>query len=127
MSLPEPMAWPCRECPWRREAAPGWLGPHTAARWLGIAQSDEPVACHLTIRETDDEGRGDWEHPAMRQCAGVASFREHLCKLPRDPEVAVGPAREGVFARGKEFIEHHHGREMSDEEARDLVLQEGAP
>jgi hypothetical protein len=33
---------PCNDCPWRRNATPGWLGPHTAEEWIKQAHSDTP-------------------------------------------------------------------------------------
>ena len=48
-TLPEATQRPCNECPWRRESAPGWLGPFDADDWLMLAHSDLPIACHQTI------------------------------------------------------------------------------
>lgn len=99
-SLPPAVSSPCRECPWRREAAPGWLGPLTAEDWIQRVHSDMPIACHLTIAQDRS-----WE--GAFQCAGAAAFRENVFKLPRDPAVAVGPSRDDVFSSNSEFIEHH--------------------
>jgi hypothetical protein len=101
--LPPACAKPCGECPWRRESIPGWLGPFTAAEWLALTGSDEPVACHTTI-EVDDE----WT-PRTRQCAGAAVYRRNVAKLPRNPEVAVAAERdtETIFATPGEFAAHH--------------------
>lgn len=113
MSYPPPTSKPCSDCPWRRNATPGWLGPYDAIKWLGIAHSDSPVACHQTITHTDEEGIGEWDDPALRQCRGVAIFREHICKAPRDPAIETGPEdREHVFANNAEFIEYHTGEKL---------------
>lgn len=103
---------PCAECPWRRSAAPGWLGPMDAAQWLVLADSDLPIACHTTIVESEH-----WR-PGTLQCAGAAIFRANNCKLPRGIEgVAVGERDpENVFSRGLEFLQHH-APDMSEEEA----------
>lgn len=118
MSLPETTPQPCNDCPWRRVAKRGWLGPWTAAQWLAIVHGDSPIACHQTITETDESGSGDWEHPAMRQCRGAAIFREHVCKSPRNPEIETGPEdRDNVFANNYEFYRHHTGDdEITDSE-----------
>lgn len=97
---PAPVATPCNECPWRRVAARGWLGPMTADEWLEAVHGETPIACHKTI-----SGDG-WE--GASQCRGAASFRANVCKAPRNDSVAVGPAdRDGVFATSAEFKEHH--------------------
>lgn len=102
-TLPEATTRPCRECPWRREAAPGWLGPYDASEWIELAHSDAPIACHRTV-EVDDEWDGH-----VRQCAGAATYRRNICKRPRDPEVAVAdqPDTESIFGLPHEFMEHH--------------------
>lgn len=106
--LPEALPKPCNECPWRREAAAGWLGPHTAQEWCDIAHGEGPVACHKTIKVVNDEGVGEWSDPAIKQCAGLAIFRANICKSPRNPDIVVYPAdREAVFSWDNEFIDHH--------------------
>lgn len=94
----------CNACPWRRESAPGWLGPFDAQTWLDIVNSDVPIACHQTI-----EVEGEWEG-AIRQCAGAAQYRCNTHKSPRDPEVAVADEEDlvTVFGRGTEFLMHHN-------------------
>lgn len=107
--LPPATAKPCAECPWVRTSAPGWLGPHTAQEWVALAHGEQPIACHTTITEADDDGNGDWSHPQIRQCAGAATYRANVGKLPRRPDIARGtPDTETVFTWG-EFEEHHDG------------------
>lgn len=103
--LPAATKTPCDECPWRRVAPNGWLGPLTAQQWVELARSDEPIACHKTIAHEDE--RVGWYAEGIRQCRGAASFRANTCKLPRDPAVSVGPRDEAVFGSAEEFIEHH--------------------
>lgn len=100
MKLPPPTSSPCNACPWRREAAPGWLGPYDAQQWVSLAGSDQPIACHKTILRD-----GDWD--GAKQCAGAAAYRANSFKSPRDPEVACGPKRDDVFKTSTEFMEHH--------------------
>lgn len=93
---------PCRDCPWRRSAAPGWLGPYTAHDWVDAAHGETPIACHLTIPPG-----GGWG-PLTRQCAGAATFRGNVCKSPINPSIAAGPVdRDDVFASSAEFVQHH--------------------
>jgi hypothetical protein len=106
MALPEVTSKPCNECPWRREHAPGWLGPLTAEEWVELAHSDEPIACHLTIQK-------DGEFYGTRQCAGAAQYRTNVFKSPRDPEVATAGARDdsAIFGSAREFLVHHGGQD----------------
>lgn len=105
IGLPPAVARPCNDCPWRRRAAPGWLGPYPPEGWLEIAHSDQPIACHRTIEQD-----GDWETERIRQCAGAAIFRQNVAKSPRpgdDAAHAFEPDKENVFATDAEFVEHH--------------------
>lgn len=107
---PEATASPCNECPWRRTAAAGWLGPHTAERWAEIAHGEAPVACHKTIPDG-----GGWG-PKTQQCRGLASFRTNVCKSPHNPTIATGPAdKEKVFSSSAEFINYHNRTGGADE------------
>jgi hypothetical protein len=101
----------CNECPWRREAAPGHLGPYGPEKWVDIAHSEAAIACHKTITVVNEDGEGDWEDPQIRQCFGAAQFRKNVFKSPRDPEVAATDSRDldAFFAWGNEFIAHHQG------------------
>lgn len=108
MTMPEAMPNPCAECPFSRKSTPGWLGPLSGKQWVAAAHGEVAIACHMTIKDTDEEGNGDWSHPDIRQCRGAAIFRANVCKSPRDPEVAVGPAdEERVFRWDDEFLSHH--------------------
>lgn len=109
-ALPPPTEKPCNDCPWRRIALVGWLGPFASHQWVFIAQSDKPIACHKTILRVNEDGIGDWTNPEMRQCRGAAIFRANICKSPRDPEVVTGPVdKDAVFASVAEFTAHHEG------------------
>ena len=111
MSLPEATSQPCRECPWRRKAAAGWLGPYDAEQWLLLVNSDAPIACHLTIPdEAEDEDPETWNDHKIKQCAGAAQYRKNVAKMPRDKEIALAAERDTteVFATPVEFKDHHN-------------------
>lgn len=94
-----PTGTPCVECPWRRAALPGWLGPYASDEWLALAHSDEPVACHLTV------GR---RAVALTSCSGAAIYRRNVAKAPRGLDAHQLPAdRDTVFANRAEFAAHH--------------------
>ena len=111
MNFPPPTPVPCTECPWRRESAPSFLGPHSPQEWRDLAHSEAPIACHQTITP-DEHGEGDWEDPRIRQCRGAAIYRRNVVKTPRNPSDAarlpgVNPDRAHVFASSAEFLAHH--------------------
>ena len=101
-ALPETTKTICNDCPWRRVSAPGWLGPLSAEEWIALAHGEGAIACHQTIVEDES-----WQD--ARQCGGAAQYRRNVCKLPKNPEVAVAdePDTEKVFGRSTEFFEHH--------------------
>lgn len=92
----------CKECPWRRDSEPGHLGPYDARTWILAIHSDQPIACHETIKSSEQ----DWSE--LKQCRGSAIYRANVYKSPRNPAVVVGPSdTETVFADDREFLEHH--------------------
>jgi hypothetical protein len=103
----------CNDCPWRREeATPKWLGPFTPLDWIKQAHGEGPVACHQTIVVTNPlEGEGDWDHPRIRQCRGMAAFRGNVCKSPRHPDILSEPD-ERAFLTNDEFLEYHGGEPL---------------
>ncbi len=104
LDLPDVRRTPCFDCPWLRTSTPGWLGPYDAETWYHMAHGEVPIACHLTITETED-----WNDEGVEQCAGVAIYRSNVLKSPRDPAIATLPADTNlVFGHG-EFVEHHTG------------------
>ncbi len=117
--FPPATASPCSECPWRRVAIPGYLGPHTPLDWVRIAHGEGAIACHKTVVVTDPlEGTGDWTHPKLRQCRGAAVFRANVGKLPVNPTIVTGPLNEeSCFGTNEEFLEHHGG---DPADARDI-------
>jgi hypothetical protein len=107
---PPPVKQPCNDCPWRRNAKPGWLGPYDADRWLEIAHGEAPIACHKTIPPG-----GGWAQNTQ-QCRGAAIFRANVCKNPRNPSIETGPrTRSRVFSTNAEFKDYHEGSTMAQE------------
>ncbi len=96
----------CNECPWRRVALPGFLGPFSAREWIEKAHSqyDQPIECHKTI--TGDR----WDDKPLRQCLGAAIYRRNVGWLPKYfDKVYVAPFTdtETIFGTPGEFLEHH--------------------
>lgn len=84
---------PCGDCPWRRAAIPSWLGSNTIEEWLFFAHGEARIDCHKIL---------------PHQCAGAATYRNNVCKSPRDPALLLLPADHvKVFSSPREFREHH--------------------
>lgn len=91
---------PCHDCPWRRNAAQGWLGKLSARQWVEEAHGESFILCHVKAKSDNVA--------TEPQCAGAATFRANVCKLPRDPEQLKLPAdRAAVFSNRVEFLNHH--------------------
>lgn len=103
----------CRECPFKRDAAPGWLGAASfkpveflAPHWA----NDVPLPCHLQI-DWDSENSAETLREA-HLCKGYLTMLANQHKLPRDTEQAelvniTMPDRDNVFAHQLEFVKHH--------------------
>lgn len=93
---------PCRECPWRRQSAPGWLGSEqTPEEWVQTAHRDDTVECHV-------------HGPLL--CAGIAIYRANVSKKLRDASVPrLPPDKATVFAAPAEFVAHHRAGVVSSE------------
>lgn len=86
---------PCSDCPFRRDALPGWLGDSTPEEFLRMTHGESRIDCHTEVGP---------------QCAGAAIYRRNVCKSPRDLTQLVLPAnRVLVFGSPREFLDHHTG------------------
>lgn len=101
---------PCKQCPWTPQSAPGWLGASTPEEFLGQALTECHMPCHIHVNYE----RKDWREQVAEApfCAGALIFLKHICKLPRDPVLALARSaveadRELVFSRPDEFLAHH--------------------
>ena len=94
---------PCRDCPFRVKALPGYLGGHPLEPYAYPPSVGMPTTCHRT-----DKGAGS---PLSGFCAGS------LAMIANDPDVtplaeyaeaveAVGP-RDDCMTSSDQFREHH--------------------
>jgi len=104
---------PCKQCPFRRTSARGWLGPWSPTDLL-LSLKSTPFPCHLTIKE-DNQSVDD---PSLQGCAGAAIFLNQKIERSRCQETAQHQdlckddpvskeAAPGVFNWSQEFIDHH--------------------
>jgi hypothetical protein len=96
---------PCRECPWRRESFPGWLGASEPGEFLAQSDAGLRMPCHMAVNYES----ANWEQQAKTapQCAGHAIFLSNRCKLPAPGVLKLPADRETVFSRPHEFVAHH--------------------
>ncbi len=101
-----PTGKPCKECPFRRASLPGYLGEDAPEAFVYTAMSEQFMPCHLEVDYEDDDWRDGLDE--VHQCSGRAIFMTHICKLPRDPALALLPAdHKRIFSTPQEFLDHH--------------------
>lgn len=110
---------PCNDCPFRRNATPGWLGAAEPQWFVDAALSDYAeyqcgvkfAPCHQTVNYEDRNWQAKLTEAHM--CIGALQFAANNGKLPRDPERSKAVNEAGtnpnVFAHPSEFIEYHEG------------------
>ncbi|WP_187967900.1 hypothetical protein [Aquibium microcysteis] len=103
---------PCKECPFRRNSMPGWLGPWEPTDLLAAIKV-APFPCHRTIKADmsfDDPGAAKLE-----LCAGAALFLNYKmevsrCKVTADHQFTLATSLtkdERVFADDTSLLDHH--------------------
>lgn len=103
---------PCNECPFRRKAFPGWLGPWQADEIPVHLSFGGVFPCHRTI---PGDGLGyDSPDAKMEHCAGASIFLNNKLETHRNPDVIehqklVGTDHKNVFSWSHEFLTHHKG------------------
>lgn len=106
----------CKECPFRRDSEPGFLGGYSPEMYVEAVLSPASLACHCS------PGFHERVIETQLHCTGLAAFRAnigHICSVPH-PELpllvpteahkstqVVGHDEEQYFATIDEFVEHH--------------------
>lgn len=112
---------PCNDCPFRRNALPGWLGAATPQSFIIEISMERPLPCHQTI----DYEKRDWLQKWAAQrigniCAGSLIMSANMGKLPRDRNFPRLPAdKQLVFSRPDEFITYHESAPVRSWETDD--------
>lgn len=114
--MKENLRQPCKECPFRRDSARGWLGGYDGPEhFLAVHyHAEERNPCHLSIDyETDRE---TWDPEA---CVGQVVMFKNSYKLPRGWEMpeAISADADACFRWSHEFVAHHQLPGTSAEEA----------
>lgn len=117
---------PCRACPFRRKAAPGWLGSGDPDSFVEAALADrfndgiegsDALPCHLTVNYETPEWTTQLADAEV--CHGALVFYRNVdaFKLPRQWEREdlvrqVRPDHDVVFSTPEEFINHHESGDV---------------
>lgn len=100
---------PCKQCPFRRTALPGYLGDNRTEDFVQAAMGEGKMPCHSTIDYVDPKWMTKFlagKHGT--QCKGRAIFQANNCKLPRDREILrLESDHKLVFSTPREFAEYH--------------------
>lgn len=79
------MKTPCEQCPFRKNALPGWLGPYeNAQELLNVINGEIHFMCHMTLGADDEEV----DETKMKYCKGALLFMINNGKMPRDRKLA---------------------------------------
>jgi len=107
---------PCKECAFRRDSEPGYLGGSPVETFVGQVFGPFVIPCHCAC---------DFEDPSWKdkvfetpQCAGTAIFRANL-DLDRTlpPQLHQLPSdHKLVFTNPAEFMAHHKGIGVAEAE-----------
>lgn len=117
---------PCRECPYRTTAVPGYVGDDHPIPFVDKTyRGDVDMPCHMDIDYSDPEWR-ETQLPTADMCAGALIMMRNDLKTPRDPRMAEavrGVERsDQVFAGPREFLAYH----MDDERYLDPMFTQKA-
>lgn len=102
---------PCRECPFRVAALPGYVGNSTPLEFIQVSETGARMPCHMRVNYESPDWKDQQKHAP--QCAGHSIYMRNRCKVPRQgaPLVDVKEDREKVFTNPQGFLDHHcHGK-----------------
>lgn len=100
---------PCTDCPWKRAAIKGWLGPHDVETWLKLGHSHCRIECHTRAIATGvmtELPIATIERPHW-QCAGASIYRANVIQRVDPPGLILPKNPVVVFATPIEFRAHH--------------------
>jgi len=114
---------PCKECPFRKESAPGYLGTlsHQPEEFLKPMEY-HIMPCHMAIDYDDDEGKTDLTKAAINSpCIGALQFMNNSCKFPRgarepgiyQTHLENAGTNPNVFKWSNDFIQHHKSKQQN--------------
>jgi hypothetical protein len=99
------MGKPCPECPFKRTAPAGWLGPYRgdAKAFIADTWQEEGMRCHMAVATVGAKAP---------LCTGSLICVNNSFKRYRDPAMQEAQDAEGKdhnIMNAWEFIKHHEG------------------
>lgn len=96
---------PCKECPFRRTSAPGYLGASNPMEFLETSETGQKMPCHMTIDYEDKFAVLQDQIDESPHCVGRAMHFANRAKLGSCVPNMYKNA--DVFNRPQEFLDHH--------------------
>lgn len=100
----------CKECPYRKDSAPGWLGESSGDPVDFLTQLDSPVMhpCHMAVNWEENES-----YLGASVCKGALQFAKNTCKMlgdkrGNDLRSSLTIDTTEIFETRQKFIEHHN-------------------
>lgn len=105
----------CNQCPFRPNAAAGWLGGYTADDILNAIRTEQPFYCHKQVEEHpdgyDDPDWEEWAEENADQCVGFLIMTKRMCKLPTGKAHAAAvrdvDVSQPILFPPQVFLDHH--------------------
>jgi hypothetical protein len=106
---------PCKECPFRRDIAPGTLGGSPATTYIGQVNGQFWLPCHCSTNYSDPNWKTDLSKP---QCAGAAIFRANVGVRVAPSLLVLPQNNRTVFNSFEGFLAHHEDISWADAQDR---------
>lgn len=103
---------PCKQCPFRKTAMPGWLGAAPPEMFIANIHAEVPSPCHMTIDYRKPDWEAKWTAGKLgKLCTGTLVMAANMLKRARNQRMipSVPADRETVFTTAQEFLAHHNG------------------
>lgn len=108
----------CRECPFRKTSAQGWLGSNDPVTFVHNVERGLP--CHITVDYEADDWEIEQEHAPV--CRGSLELMANAGMRPVDDElralVEATPKADDVFNWPFEFVQYHNEASVRSWEMR---------
>lgn len=108
---------PCKECPFRKDSLPGWLGSMSRNPQIFIDGLEYTIVpCHMKVKWDEVEKRNLIVNGKDNPCVGALQLCHNSLKFPRGAREEGTPynilyeksgKNEQVFQWAHDFIKHH--------------------
>jgi len=77
----------CSDCPFRKKAMKGWLGPWQPEEIQQMIHGENKYICHSDINKRSSVGQSESQIDEQGQhCVGFLRYRTKVCKTSRDED-----------------------------------------